>query len=241
MTTITSCSSKPSDKEIEGKFGDFVNMFPTEDLTVLYDKDSSGSDLGVDDLGTWILSSYLDTSDEDKSKTSGVVLEFNRNTKQAKGTFYIRLYKDKDVIEDMEYSIYYDKDGIHLVDDNIEESVVEELSKFKIMYEYVSVGREYLDTLKAKEFYYNGEVPLYGATYKLTSEDKNIKKIKELYPEMTMDENNLTLDLERHGTLWRTTGYVTLKIFLDDKHNNYFTASMSLKNSDEFNKTTRGE
>lgn len=53
MITIAGCSNtfnKPSDKEIVDKFTDFVNMFPTEDLTVLYDKEGIRSDLKVDDL-----------------------------------------------------------------------------------------------------------------------------------------------------------------------------------------------
>ncbi|VYU40677.1 Csa1 family protein [Clostridium tertium] len=244
MTTITGCSNvfnRPSDKEIEGKFGEFVNMFPIEDLTVLYDKDGNRSNLKVDDLGTWLISTDKYSRSEKGREIIGIDIRFNRNTKESKGRFYKTIKNGEDVIEDIEYPIYYDKEGFHFIDENLEESLVEELSNFKMMYEYLSVGREYLDTLKAKEFYYNGEVPLYGATYKLTTEDKNIKKIKELYPEMTMDENNLTLDLEGHGTLWTTTGYVTFNIFLDDKHNNYFTAMMAFEKSDEFQESISGK
>ena len=216
-------------------------MFPTEDLTVLYDKNGNGSDLKAGDLGTWELSTFKHSTSEKGRERVGVSIGFNRNTKEGKGTFFKSIVKDKEFIEDKEYPIYYDENGFHFVDENIEASLIEELSNLKMMYEFISIGREYLDTLKAKEFYYNGEVPLYGATYKLTAEDKNIKKIKELYPDMTMDENNLTLDLEGHGTLWRTTGDVTLNIFLNDKHNNYFTAGMSLKSSNEIEESISGE
>lgn len=101
------------------------------------------------------------------------------------------------------------------------------------MYEFISIGREYLDTLKVEEIYYNGEVPLYGATYKLIAKDENIKKIKELYPDVVMDENNLILELMGNGTPWNTTSYLSISIRLDDKNNNYFNANMSFKKSGE--------
>ncbi|WP_156626756.1 Csa1 family protein [Clostridium tertium] len=235
MISITGCSNvinKPSDKEIVGKFAEFVNMFPTEDLTVLYDKNGNGSDLKAGDLGTWQLSSYKYSISEKGDEKIGVIIRFNRNTKEAKGIFIKSVIKDEETIEDIEYPIYYDKDGLHFVDKNMEASIVEELSNFKIMYEFISIDREYLNTLKSKDIFYNEEVPLYGATYKLTAEDKNIKKIKELYPDVVMDENNLILDFMGNGTPWKTTSYLSLWIRLDDKNNNYFKANMSFKKSD---------
>ena len=230
MTTFTGCIG-PSDKKIVDKFTDFVNMFPTEDLTVLYDKEGNQSDLKDGDLGTWVLSSYKYSRSDRGRERIGVVIWFNRNTKEANGTFFKRITKNEEVIENREYPIYYDKDGLHFSDENIEQDLIEELDNFKMMYEYISIGRKYLNTLEAKDFYYNGEAPLYGVRYKLTSEDINIKKIKELYPNIPIDEDNLSLSLEGRGDDWETTNNFTIDIHLDSNADNYITSMMSFDNN----------
>ena len=230
MTTFTGCIG-PSDKEIVDKFTDFVNMFPTKDLTVLYDKEGDTSDLEDGDLGTWVLSSYKNLTTEKGDEMIGIVIWFNRNTKQAEGNFLKSITKNEKVIEEIEYPVYYDKDGFHFLDKNIETDLIKELSDFKMMYEYISITREYLDNLESKRIFYNGEVPLYGASYKLTSEDENIKRIKELYPDITMDEDNLSLYLEGVGDDWETTNNFFIKIYLDSKSDNYISAMMNFNNN----------
>ena len=230
MTTVTGCIG-PSDKKIVGKFTDFVNMFPTEDLTILYDKEGDASELEDGDLGIWTISSSKYLRSEKGRERIGVVIWFNRNTKEAKGTFSKSITKNEKVIEDIEYPIYYDKDGLHFSDKNIEAPLVKELDDFKMMYEYISIGRKYLNTLEPKDFYYNGAAPLYGVRYKLTSEDINIKKIKELYPNIPIDEDNLILSLEGRGDDWETTNNFTIDIQLDSNDDNYMTAMMSFDNN----------
>ena len=240
MTTFTGCIG-PSDKKIVDKFTDFVNMFPTEDLTVLYDKEGNQSDLKDGDLGTWKISTFNYLTTAKGFEEIGVLIRFNKNTKQANGTFLKRITKNEEVIENREYPIYYDRGKFHFEDENIEESLVEELENFKMMYEFVSIGREYLDTLEAETISYNGNVPLYGASYKLTSEDINIKKIKEIYPNIHMDEDNLILDLSSSGNPWDTNNYISISIHLDDKYENYLTAMMSFDNGDDLKEINSGE
>lgn len=237
MTQITGCMNKPSKKEVVDKFSDFLTMFPSKDMTFLYDKEGDRSNLDEGDLGTWVISSYKYLNDEKGKRKTGVVLPFNRNTKEAKGKLFIE--KDE---EEKEYSVYYDKEGIHLVDENVDESVKQELDSFKLMYEYISLNRAYLDSLSNSEVYYNGEVPLYDITYKLKEDDENIKKIKEIYPELSIDKDNISLVLEGDGTPWNTTSEMGVIIRVsEEKLYNSLSCSLSFRRSDRFKDFIEGE
>lgn len=207
MTILTGCF-RPSNKEIVDKFTDLITIFPTEDLSTLYDKETVNSSyLSDEDLGTWTISSYLNTKNGEDRKKVGILLSFNRNTKESKGDLIVKNIENEEEMEN-EYPIYYDKDGIHFVDNNVDESVKQELANFKLPYNYINLKREYIDNLKDTRVYYNGEVPLYGITYKLESDDININKIKEVYPELPIDTDNVVLDFEGNGTLWKQASYL---------------------------------
>jgi hypothetical protein len=236
MTQITGCLNKPNKKEIVDKFNDFITMFPSKDLSSLYDKEGDRSNLEDGDLGIWVISSFLNTTTEKGDEMIGVVLGFNKNTRKAKGKLILNEGEIKN-----KYPIYYDKSGIHLVDEDIKESIKEELANFRMMYDFISLNREYLDSLESTRILYNGEVPLYKAIYKLNSKDKNINKIKQIYPELPIDISNSTLNLSGEGTPWNTTSSLSLEIFLDDNTNNYFSSSMRFSRSDEFNNLIEGE
>lgn len=236
MTLLTGCFGK-SNQEIVNYFSDFISMYPTEDLTVLYDKNPDNSNLPSGDLGTWVISSYLYTSDK---KDIGIVLGFNRNTREAKGNFIVKEGNNETRIKN-NYSIYYDKDGIHFLDENVDESVKEDLANFNMMYNFISLNNEYIDSLKAIKFSYNAEVPMYEAKYKLTTDDINIKKIKEIYPNLTIDEDNINLNLSGDGTTWNTAARLSLEIALDETYDNRFVSSMSLSESDSFSESLEGK
>ena len=234
---------KLSDSEIVDKFNDFLPMFPSDDLTFLYDKEGGTSSTEVNiineteaesssevedseptDKGTWVISSYLYTEKEKQ----GVVLRFNKNTREATGNFILE--KEE---KESEYPIYYDKGKMHLIDEDTSIEVKEKLEDFKMMYEFIELDRAYLDSLESTKIMYNPNVPLYDAKYKLDIKDKNIAKIKELYPELIVEDNNCILTLEGSGTAWKKTGYLNLRIRLDEKYNTYFTSSMSFQNSED--------
>ncbi|MGL4655228.1 MAG: hypothetical protein ACRCWM_04985, partial [Sarcina sp.] len=83
MTNIIGCIG-PSDKKIENMFNDFIEIFPSEDLSFLYDKEgevsstdgktklnenkdiATASGLGIGDKGAWTLSSYIYTEQSTK-------------------------------------------------------------------------------------------------------------------------------------------------------------------------------
>ena len=100
-----------------------------------------------------------------------------------------------------------------------------------MMYEFIELDRAYLDGLESTRMMYNPNAPIFDAFYKLEADDKNINNIKEAYPNLAIDENNVTLELQGKGTPWRTTGRVGMKIVLDKERNNYLISYMSFDES----------
>lgn len=240
ITQLMGCFG-PSNWEIVEKFSDFITMFPTEDLSVLYDKNADKYGYSYGDLGTWVVSSHLHTGTEGDRKSVSVVLAFNRNTRQSKGNFHISTRKDGQEVKDA-YRIYYAEDGLHLVDENVDEAVKEELANFNIMFNFISVkDRTYLDGLKKEIIAYNYNVPMYRAKYKLTPDDINVKKIKELYPDLPIEDDSITLELSGTGSPWYDKFGLELEISLDSSFDNRFSCSMSLRNSKEFDDFIEGK
>ena len=239
MTSFTGCNG-PSDKEVVDMFNDFITMFPSEDLTFLYDKEGEVSsadgsslkqekgllnDLSLEDKGTWVISSYLVT--EQSTKSVGVVLRINKNTQKTTGDLFI-----DDGKAEVGYPVYYDEMGLHLIDEDVPKEIKEKLENFKMMYEFIELDREYLDDLESTKIMYNPNAPIFGANYKLESNDKNIAKVKELYPELVVDENNCALEFHGKGTPWDLRGRVYLKFILDENSNSYLTSSIVFQQSE---------
>lgn len=235
MSQVVGCFNKPSKKEIVDKFDDFITMFPSEDLTFLYDKKGDTSNLEEGDLGTWIVSSFKYSEVNEENKVIGVVIKFNRNTRQATGVFNIREGQ-----VDNDYPIFYDSNGLHLVDEDVSKEVKSELNKFKLAYEFISLDRPYLDGMES-EIYYNGEVPLYDITYKLSEYDKNIKMSKEVYTDLPVDKDNSKLTLEGDGSPWSTTSMLGVRIEFGVSEFNTIKASLHFSRSEELQNVTEGK
>ena len=234
MTLLNGCveSNKNSEEEILSNLTDFIDMFPSEDLTYLYDKKGSGS-LEPNDLGTWVVSSYLYYYEGDIRKSVGCNLFFNRNLREARGRFYIGSRQPENENEEEEaYTIYYDKAGIHLLEDVTDEEVLNKFNNFKMMFEYISLDKEYISNLELDHKYYNAEVPIYGLTYKLSLEDKNVNKIKEIYPEFQVKEEQIKLEFEGSCDPNSNIGYQTIVIQLDKDNKVYLKTNFSFNNSD---------
>ncbi|MGL4656647.1 MAG: Csa1 family protein [Sarcina sp.] len=226
----------PSEEEIVDKFNEFIDIFPSDDLSFLFDKEghvssvdgeylSGSSDLHSGDRGNWNISSYLYT--EKSTKGEGISINFDRNTRKAKGVFLI--YGNE---KEFEYPIYYEKGKIYLVDEkNTPEDVKEKIANFKILTEFIELDRKYLNTLERVDTMYNANAPIFTVDYNLKQNDKNINKIKEIYPDLEVDENNCKLEFHGRGTPWSMTGLLDIKIVLDKDRENYLFTGMSFGRS----------
>lgn len=174
--------------------------------------------------------------DGETLKSYGVVIFFNRNLREARGKFYLRTINTDLPLEEQvkkeEYPVYYDKEGIHFLEEIKDEEVLNKFNKFKILFDYVSIDEEDIANLNLEEKYYNPEVPIYGLTYKLPKGDKNVEKIKEMYPEFQVKEDEVKLELEGNCDPESTVGWQDLSFILDKEGNVYLTARYSLNKSE---------
>ncbi|MGL4656649.1 MAG: Csa1 family protein [Sarcina sp.] len=244
MTQVIGCGGSnsdgtkknPSEEEIVDKFNEFIDIFPSDDLSFLFDKEghvssvdgeylSGSSDLHSGDRGNWNISSYLYT--EKSKKGVGVSINFNKNTRKAEGNFIL-----SDNHERTRYPIYYENGKILLADEkNTPENVKEKIADFKILTEFIELDRKYLNTLDRVDTMYNANAPIFTVDYNLKQGDKNLNKIKEVYPNLEVDKNNCKLELRGRGTPWSTTGLLNMTINLDANENAYFRAGMSFGRS----------
>ncbi|MGL4654767.1 MAG: Csa1 family protein [Sarcina sp.] len=223
---LTEPKKNLTDKQVVDKFDSFIQMFPTEDLSVLYDK-AGGSGLKPGDKGTWTISSYLDTKNSQEDTSFGVVLWFNKNTHITKGNLISR--KDD---ERSEYPIYYNDGEINLVDEsNVPIEIKNKLAGFRLLYEFIEIDKKYLENLKLVDTNYNSNAPIFDALYRLEPSDENIARIKEVYPMLIIDENNCTLELNGNGIPWNTKSGLDLSIVLDKDYNTYLSAAMRFGSS----------
>ncbi|MGL4654782.1 MAG: Csa1 family protein [Sarcina sp.] len=238
MTHLTGCVIS-NDSSVVENFNEFLEMFPSEDLTFLYDKEGETSSVNGEklkgksnlvegDLGQWCISSSISIQENvgEDYETFHTVLWFDRESRTATGK--VSLWDEE---RDEEYYISYDEKGIHLDDENAPDYIKEGLSKFRLMYEYISLDKEYMKSLEMTGSRYNSNVPKFSVQYKLKPDDKNIAKIKEIYPEIVVDANNCTLKLEGDSEPWDTLGTMSLNISVDKERKIIFRASMSFGRS----------
>ncbi|MGL4655400.1 MAG: Csa1 family protein, partial [Sarcina sp.] len=105
--------------------------------------------------------------------------------------------------------------------------IKEQVEKFKMIYEFIELDREYLDELESTRINYNPNVPMFDASYKLKSNDENIDRIKELYPNLDVDENECELELHGSAEPWATNGWISMEISLEEIEGDYLLGMMS--------------
>ena len=233
MTAITGCNSE-SRKEIEARFEGFVSLYPTNNLMDFYDKEGDRNH-GFDenDKGTWIVRTSINRNQNDGLDTEGMVLRFNRNTRQATGNYFISTFSQKHGNTEIEYPVYYDEMGIHLMEDIEDEEVMDKIHKFKFLVEYISFENGYIQSLTLLDKRFNANVPLYNLTYQLISEDMNIEKIRQQY-DIDVDLQELPrLRFEGTGEgQWGHYNRRNVEFLIDEERSVYVDGSVSFGNSE---------
>ena len=76
-----------------------------------------------------------------------MLLWFDRNTRQATGYYYIRTISQKHGNTNIEYPVYYNETGIHLVEDIEDEVLKDKILNFKFLVEHISFEGGYIQSL----------------------------------------------------------------------------------------------
>ncbi|HCY1900199.1 TPA: tandem-type lipoprotein [Staphylococcus aureus] len=171
--------------EIKKSFEKTLSMYPIKNLEDLYDKEGYRDDqFDKKDKGTWIINSQMATQNKGKAlKTNGMLLKINRNTRSAKGFYYVNAIKNDEDGRPQDNQIEY---PVKMIDNKIiptkdinDEKIKKEIENFKFFAQYGNFKD--LSEYKDGDISYNPEVPSYSAKYQLTNDDYNVKQLRKRF------------------------------------------------------------
>ncbi|HGX1333684.1 TPA: tandem-type lipoprotein [Staphylococcus aureus] len=180
----TSEKAKEDSKEaqIKKSFEKTLDMYPIKNLEDLYDKEGSrDGEFKKGDKGMWTI--YTDFAKSNKQgglSNEGMVLYLDRNTRTAKGHYFVKTFYEKDKFPDRKkYKVEMKNNKIILLDKVEDPKLKKRIENFKFFGQYAN--------LKELKNYNNGDVsinenvPSYDAKFKMSNKDENVKQLRSRY------------------------------------------------------------
>ncbi|HCV0555785.1 TPA: tandem-type lipoprotein [Staphylococcus aureus] len=238
IISFTAGCGMGKEAEIKKSFEKTLSMYPIKNLEDLYDKEGYRDDqFDKKDKGTWIIRSEMAIQKKGEAlNIKGMVLKLNRNTRSAKGFYYVNAIKKDENGRPLDNQIEY---PVKMVDNKIiptkgikDEKHKKEIENFKFFAQYGSFKD--LSKYKDGDISYNPEVPSYSAKYQLTNDDYNVKQLRKRYNIPTNKAPKLLL--KGTGNLkGSSVGYKDIEFtFVEKKGENiYFSDSLHLEPSED--------
>ncbi|GAB5849368.1 TPA: tandem-type lipoprotein Lpl4 [Staphylococcus aureus] len=180
----TAEKSKEDSKEtqIKKSFAKTLDMYSIKNLEELYDKEGyRDGEFEKGDKGMWTI--YTDFAKSNKPgelSNEGMVLYLDRNTRTAKGYYFVRTFYRKDKLPDRKkYKVEMKNNKIILLDKVEDKKLKQKIENFKFFSQYAN--------LKELKNYSNGDVsinenvPSYDVKYKMSNKDENVKQLRSRY------------------------------------------------------------
>ncbi|HCV0623899.1 TPA: tandem-type lipoprotein [Staphylococcus aureus] len=237
IISFTAGCGMGKEAEIKKSFEKTLSMYPIKNLEDLYDKEGYRDDqFDKKDKGTWIIRSEMAIQKKGEAlNIKGMVLKLNRNTRSAKGFYYVNAIKKDENGRPLDNQIEY---PVKMVDNKIiptkgiKDENKKEIENFKFFAQYGSFKD--LSKYKDGDISYNPEVPSYSAKYQLTNDDYNVKQLRKRYNIPTNKAPKLLL--KGTGNLkGSSVGYKDIEFtFVEKKGENiYFSDSLHLEPSED--------
>ncbi|ULW30233.1 tandem-type lipoprotein [Staphylococcus aureus] len=176
--------SKEDSKEdqIKKSFAKTLDMYPIKNLEDLYDKEGyRDGEFEKGDKGTWTM--YTDFAKSNKPgelSNEGMFLSLDRNTRTAKGYYFVRtFYRKYKLPYRKNYKVKMKNNKIILLDKVEDKKLKQKIENFKFFGQYAN--------LKELKNYSNGDVsinenvPSYDVKYKMNNKDENVKQLRSRY------------------------------------------------------------
>ncbi|HCY9674844.1 TPA: tandem-type lipoprotein [Staphylococcus aureus] len=203
MFAIAGCGKGNETKEgsketqIKKSFAKTLDMYPIKNLEDLYDKEGyRDGEFEKGDKGMWTI--YTDFAKSNKPgelDDEGMVLNLDRNTRTAKGHYFVTtFYRNGKLPDEKNYKIEMKNNKIILLDEVKDDKLKQKIENFKFFSQYAD--------FRDLKYYKNGNisstdnVPSYDAEYKMSNTDKNVKKLREVYPITTKKSPVLKLHID---------------------------------------------
>ncbi|PZH60384.1 tandem-type lipoprotein [Staphylococcus aureus] len=170
------------EEKIKKSFAKTLDMYPIKNLEELYDKEGyRDGEFEKGDKGMWTI--YTDFAKSNKPgelSNEGMVLYLDRNTRTAKGNYFVRTFYRKDKLPDRKnYKVEMKNNKIILLDKVEDPNLKKRIENFKFFGQYAN--------LKELKNYSNGDVsinenvPSYDVKYKMSNKDENVKQLRSRY------------------------------------------------------------
>ncbi|HCW9396144.1 TPA: tandem-type lipoprotein [Staphylococcus aureus] len=185
---VTSCgggnkiTGDSKETQIKKSFAKTLDMYPIKNLEDLYDKEGyRDGEFKKGDKGMWTI--YTDFAKSNKPgelDDEGMVLNLDRNTRTAKGYYFVKKFYEKDKLPDRKnYKVEMKNNKIILLDKVEDPNLKKRIENFKFFGQYAN--------LKELKNYSNGDVsinenvPSYDVKYKMSNKDENVKQLRSRY------------------------------------------------------------
>ncbi|HDE3344406.1 tandem-type lipoprotein [Staphylococcus aureus] len=198
-SSVTAEKAKEDSKEdqIKKSFAKTLDMYPIKNLEDLYDKEGyRDGEFEKGDKGTWTM--YTDFAKSNKPgelSNEGMFLSLDRNTRTAKGYYFVRtFYRKYKLPYRKNYKVKMKNNKIILLDKVEDKKLKQKIENFKFFGQYADFKD--LKNYKNGRISSNENVPYYEAEYKRNNSDGNVKKLREKYPITTKQSPILKLHID---------------------------------------------
>ncbi len=190
------------EEQIKKSFAKTLDMYPIKNLEDLYDKEGyRDSEFKKGDKGMWTI----------------MVLNLDRNTRTAKGHYFVTtFYRNGKLPDEKNYKIEMKNNKIILLDEVKDDKLKQKIENFKFFGQYAN--------LKELRKYNNGDVsinenvPSYDVEYKMSNKDEIVKELRSRYNIST--EKSPILKMHIDGDLkGSSVGYRKLEIDFSKREN----------------------
>ncbi|HCY7312054.1 TPA: tandem-type lipoprotein [Staphylococcus aureus] len=185
------------EEQIKKSFAKTLDMYPIKNLEDLYDKEGyRDGEFKKGDKGMWTI--YTDFAKSNRPgvlDNEGMVLNLDRNTRTAKGYYFVdTIYDNHENSYSKNYRVEMKNNKIILLDKVEDENLKQKIENFKFFGQYADFKD--LKNYKNGRISSNENVPYYEAEYKRNNSDGNVKKLREKYPITTKQSPILKLHID---------------------------------------------
>lgn len=139
-----------------------------------------------------IYTDFAKSNKSDELDDEGMVLNLDRNTRTAKGYYFVKKFYEKDKFSDRKnYKVEMKNNKIILLDKVNDPNLKERIENFKFFVQYGNFKN--FEKYNNGEFSYNPEAPIYSAKYQLHNDDYNVRQLRKRYEISTKEAPKLLL------------------------------------------------
>ncbi|HDJ7474782.1 TPA: tandem-type lipoprotein [Staphylococcus aureus] len=224
--------------QIKKSFAKTLDMYPIKNLEDLYDKEGyRDGEFKKGDKGMWTI--YTDFAKSNKPgvlDNEGMVLNLDRNTRTAKGYYFVdTIYDNHENSYSKNYRVEMKNNKIILLDKVEDQKLKERMENFKFFGQYADFKS--LKSYNNGDVSINSNVPSYDAKFKMSNKDENVKQLRSRYniPTNKAPILKMHIDGDLKGS---SVGYKKLEIDFSKEENSELSVVDSLnfqpaKNKDD--------